>query len=122
MKMDKVILIILILLPFDMVSAKTERHPEQYWIDDESVRGWSKEKVFPIKQGDYIVAQASYALRYCNGELTHYMNIVDASISRNPSGAVVKEKAFENVKYICRYNGKPIKVIKMIFPPTPKGY
>jgi len=50
------------------------------------------------------------------------MNIVDASISRNPSGAVVKEKAFENVKYICRYNGKPIKVIKMIFPPTPKGY
>ena len=119
MKMDKVILIILILLPFDMVCAESERYPEQYWIDTESVKGWSKEKVFPIKEGDYIVAEANYALRYCSDDLTHYMNIVN--VSRNPNYLPDTEKHFENVKYICRYNGKPIKAIKMIFSPDTQG-
>ena len=119
MKMDKVILIILILLPFDMVCAESERYPEQYWIDTDSVRAWSKEKVFPIKEGDYIVAEADYALRYCSDDLTHYMTIVN--VSRKINYIPDTEKHFENVKYICRYNGKPIKAIKMIFDPNTQG-
>jgi len=116
MKVDKVILIILILLPFDMVCAESERYPEQYWIDTDSVRAWSKEKVFPIKEGDYIVAQASYALRYCNDDPTHYMNIL-GSTAYNTTGKTTT-KTFENVKYVCRYNGLPIKVIETIHSPT----
>ena len=113
MKMNKVILIMLLLLPLDMVFAETEPYPEQYWIDNDTVRGWSKEKVFPIKQGDYILAQAHYALRYCNGELTH----LTTTSTTNSLGKTSRE-TFERVMYICRYNGKPIRLIETIYPPT----
>lgn|GEM_PF-6802106 len=116
MKMNKVILIILMLLPFDMVFAESERYPEQYWIDDDSVRSWSKEKVFPIKQGDYIVALANYALRYCNGELTQHLTIIETIPLPENS-----RRTYESVKYICIYNGKPIRLIEPIHPPTPNG-
>ena len=118
MKMNKVILIMLLLLPFDMVFAETDRYPEEYWISDDTVRGWSKEKVFPIKQGDYIVAEANYALRYCNSELTHYMTTV--SSGRTTVNGLSKERNFEKVNYICTYNGKPIRLIETIFSPTSK--
>ena len=116
MKMNKVILIMLLLLPFDMVFAESEPYPEQYWIDEDSVKRWSKAKVFPIKQGDYIVAEADYALRYCNSELTHYSTTVS-------TGGTLKKGRyetvnFERVKYICRYNGKPIRLIETIFYPS----
>ena len=116
MKMNKVILIMLLLLPFDMVFAESEPYPEQYgqyWISYDSVRSWSKEKVFPIKQGNYIVAAANYALRYCNDELTHY----STKTTTRSLGKTSRETS-EEVLYICRYNGKPIKPIRTIFPPT----
>ena len=116
MKMNKVILIMLLLLPFDMVFAESEPYPEQYWIDEDSVKRWSRAKVFPIKQGDYIVAEADYALRYCNSELIHYSTVVT-------SGSTVirgftKSANFESVKYFCRYNGKPIRLTKTIVYPS----
>jgi len=111
MKMNKVILIMLLLLPFDVVFAESEPYPEQYWIGDDNVRGWSKQEGgIPVKEGDYIKAEADYALRYCNDELTLHMNI-----SRRDG-----QKTFEDVIYICRYNGKPIRLTETIFSPTSK--
>jgi hypothetical protein len=95
-------------------NSKEWESSKQYWIDDASVIAWSKEKVFPIKKGDYIVAQATYALRYCNGELTPYMNISNTTIVTGET----ETKTFDNVRYICTYNGKPIKLVEMIYSPT----
>ena len=116
MKMNKVILIMLLLLPFDMVFAESEPYPEQYWIDEDSVKRWSKAKVFPIKQGDYIVAEADYALRYCNSELTHYSTTV--SSGRTVINGMTQNVNFERVNYICTYNGKPIRLTETIFYPS----
>ena len=118
MKMNKVILIMLLLLPFDMVFAESEPYPEQYWIDEQTLKRWSKAKVFPIKQGDYIVAEADYAVRYCNSELIHLMtkNTTRSSYKNSMSST----ETFEYVIYICRYNGKPIRLIETIFSPTTK--
>lgn len=106
--MNKIILVMLILLPFEMIHAVEEGYLEEYWISDDSLRAWSKkEGGIPVKEGDYIKAEADYALRYCNDEPTLHMNI-----SRRDG-----QKTFEDVIYICRYNGKPIKIIETIFGP-----
>jgi len=119
MKMNKVILIMLLLLPFDVVFAESEPYPEQYWIDDDTVRGWSKkEGGIPVKEGDYIMAEAEYALRYCNGELTHLMT--KSSTTSNYKHSKSSMQTFEYVIYICRYNGKPIRLTETIFSPTSK--
>ena len=57
--MNKFILVMLILLPFEVIHAVEERYLEQYWIDDDMVKAWLKlGEIIPIQEGDLSYTQA----------------------------------------------------------------
>lgn len=97
--MNKILLIILLLLPFEMIYAEFQEPTKVYEITNSLWKDWAKKKIPPMQEGDYFIAPAYYA-RYCKGEMT-----LDHT-REGPSQ--------ERFRYVCEYNGKPFKRILII--------